>query len=138
MEDKKTEDTAAQETEKRPVKQIIFLENGQVVWPDGTFVTIDQVEDFMQRIVYRDWENTVYKNIMADLIRQAQKRNEQAKIDAELAAAAKEAAPPEVSTGTTTPEAAPTLKVVAEAPKEEKSKEELEAEIAALQAKLNQ
>lgn len=112
-----------------PMKQIIFLANGQIVWPEKTFETIDQVEDFLQRIVYRDWNNTVFGNIMADLIKQAQKRAADAK-----AAEAAEGQPALTDQVAAVAETKPDLQVVAKKPA--KSNEELQAEINALKAQM--
>jgi len=127
----------AQQPEQEIRPQVIFLETGQVVWPDGVFKTTTDVEAFLQKIVYRDWENKVFNNIMGDLIRKQ-------KAQAEAAEAAKEEAAqsaPLNNDNGAQPAAPPDLKVVEQTtdPTQDQLEAELQqkqAEIEALQAKL--
>jgi len=72
-EQNETTSPTPEEQDKKVKPQVIYLENGQVVWPEGVFHTIQEVEAFLQRNVYRDWENKVFGNIMADLLRKNQR-----------------------------------------------------------------
>lgn len=135
-EEKKTEQPQ-EATQQPPMKQIIFLENGQVVWPEGVFRTLADVEDFLQRIVYRDWQNEIYKNIMKDLTRQNQAR--QAEMQAKAVEQAETGVPAPPPPEATASEPKPDLKIVEEqkpAAPPEKNQEQLRAELAAKKAEI--
>jgi hypothetical protein len=127
-----------------PPKSVTFLENGQIVVPDGVFRGLDELFSFLQLKVYRDWDNPIFLNIQQDIIQRNQAAQEtpppagEAPLDSAPAQAEQFVPPP------TAPAPAPQLQAVPDpAPTdedefEEVTEDEVRAELAAKRAEMEE